>query len=114
MTSANDVRGELAGAVLRGSIHGDHVREPLPTTQEAALYAERVVLATFGASELRRQLPFSVSDDGPIWTIQGASAPDILTGPIVLELTKSDARVLQMYRRGPVAPTWPAASGGSR
>jgi len=69
----------------------------VPDEATAIRIAEAVLFPVYGADQIKREEPFTVTLQDDIWTIEGKTLPrDVVGGVVFLQISKTDARVVRM------------------
>jgi hypothetical protein len=97
-------RAEIFRFVQR-AMYGDCIKD----NDTAVAVAEVLVARNLGNDVLQKQKPLTAREDGDAWIIEGSAAkiqPKPGMGPVIVRLTKADAKVESLYlsAAGPQGP----------
>ena len=68
----------------------------VPDELTAVRVAEAIATPIYGKKQLDRQAPLTATLSGDIWTVQGTIAPEMLGGVVLVQIAKSDGRVIRV------------------
>lgn len=68
----------------------------VPDSQTAVRMAEAVLTPVYGSGLVERQRPFRASLEGEIWKVEGSIPENHLGGVSMVELAKTDGRIIRM------------------
>ena len=68
----------------------------VPDSVTAVRVAEAVLTPVYGPDQVARELPLSATLKGKIWVVRGHNPSGSVGGAALVEIAKSDARILRM------------------